>query len=34
MKENNELKGFLIKGFLVILLFVAVSETLINILYN
>lgn len=34
MKENNKLKSFLIKGFLVILLFVAVSETLINIFYN
>lgn len=34
MKENNKLKGFLIKEFLLILLFVAVSEALINVLYN
>ncbi len=34
MKENNKLKFFLIKGFLVVLLFLAVGEMLINILYN
>lgn len=34
MKENSRLKGFLIKRFLMILLFIAVSEMLINILYN
>ena len=34
MKRNKKLKGFLIKRFLIILLFVAVSEMLINVLYN
>lgn len=34
MKENNKLKSYLIKRFLVILLFVAASEVLINIVYN
>ncbi|WP_075720123.1 sensor histidine kinase [Roseburia sp. 499] len=34
MKENDKLKGFLIKRFLLILVFVASSEVLINIFYN
>lgn len=34
MKENIKLKFLLIKGFLGVLLFVAVGEMLINILYN